>query len=183
MDGRIDHHRVVILHAVNLVSKLARIDVCDFLIHVEEVAVALAYNVDTEALDALREVEEHGQTCVVNAEALVAALLGSTRSNVAGNEVTECRIAALQIVVAVFLRNVASLLCSGLQSLGVLKLLGHPDTSVVTQRLRHKRKLRLVVSVYRDTCRVDLNVRRIGEVSALAVARHGSCTVTAHGVG
>ena len=51
VDSRIDHHRVVILHAVNLVGELARINVCNLLVHVEEVAVTLTDNVDAETVD------------------------------------------------------------------------------------------------------------------------------------
>ena len=64
-----------------------------------------------------------------------------TRGHVTGNEVTEGGIAALQIVVAILLRNIPSLLRSSLQSLGVLQLLGHPDTAVVAERLRHQCQL------------------------------------------
>ena len=77
VNSREDHHWVVVLHAIDLVCEFAWIDVGDLLIHVEEVAITLADNVDTETLDRLREVEEHGKTCVVYAEALVATLLGS----------------------------------------------------------------------------------------------------------
>ena len=77
LSSREDHHWVLVLHAIDLVCEFAWIDVGDLLIHVEEVAITLADNVDTETLDRLREVEEHGKTCVVYAEALVATLLGS----------------------------------------------------------------------------------------------------------
>ena len=67
------------------------------------------------------KVEEHGQSGVVHAVALVATLLGGTRSHVAGNEVTEGRIAALQIVVAVFLGNILTLKLSGLKLFGIFE--------------------------------------------------------------
>ncbi len=135
MDSREDHHWVVIFHSVDFVSQFAWVNVGDFLVHIEEVAVALAHDVDAETLDRLREVEEHGKTGVVDAIALVATLLGSAAGNVTWNEVTECRIAALQIVVAVFLGNIATLLGACLQCLGILQFLRYPDTTVVTQRL------------------------------------------------
>ena len=78
MDSGEDHHRIVVLHTVNLAGHFTRINVCNLLVHVEEVAVTLEDNVNTEAVDRLREVEEHGQASVVNAIALVAALLGCT---------------------------------------------------------------------------------------------------------
>ena len=183
VDGGEDHHRVIIFHTVDFVGEFTGIHVGDFLIHIKEVTVALANNVDAEALDRLREVEEYSQTRVVHTEALVATLLSSTRSNVTWHEVTESGIAALQIVVAVFLRNIRTLLGAGLQSLGILNLLGHPDTTIVTQRLRHQRQLRLLVTMNGDTSGVNLNVRRICEISTLTIALNGSCTVAAHSIG
>ena len=72
VDGREDHHRVVVVHAVLLVGEFARVDVGDFLIHVEEVAVTLAHYVEAEAVDGFREVKEDCKASVVYAEALVA---------------------------------------------------------------------------------------------------------------
>ena len=51
VDSREDHHRVVILHAVDFLCELARINVGNLLVHVEEVAVTLKYNIDTETVD------------------------------------------------------------------------------------------------------------------------------------
>ena len=78
VDGGEDHHGVVVLHAVNLAGQLAGVDVGNLLIHIEEVAVTLENLVDTETVDRLREVEEYGQTGIVDTVALVATLLGST---------------------------------------------------------------------------------------------------------
>ena len=49
--------------------------VCNLLVHVEEVAVALLYNLLAKTLDSVLEVEEYCKTCVVYTEALVATLL------------------------------------------------------------------------------------------------------------
>ena len=117
-----DHHWVVVLHAVNLVSQLTWVNVGNLLIHIEEVAITLQDNVDTETVDRLREVEEYGKTCVVDTEALVATLLSCTRSHVTRNQVTECWVTALQVVVAVFLRNIRTLLVPAAM-LGILNLL------------------------------------------------------------
>ena len=133
--GGVYHHRVIVLHAVDFVGQLSGVDVGYLLIHVEEVAVALQHHVDAQALDALGEVEEHGASGVVHAEALVAALLGCAAGHVAGHEVAECRVAALEVVVAVFLGDVAAFLGACLQCLGVFNFLGHPDAAVVAQRL------------------------------------------------
>ena len=78
VDSREDHHRVVILHAIDFLSELARVDVGNLLIHVEEVAVTLQDLVDAKTVDRLGEVKEHGKTCVIHTKALVATLLGST---------------------------------------------------------------------------------------------------------
>ena len=133
VDSREDHHWVVVLHAVNLVSQLTWVNVGNLLIHIEEVAITLQDNVNTETVDRLREVEEYGKTCVVDTEALVATLLSCTRSHVTRNQVTECWVTALQVVVAVFLRNIRTLLCTSLQCLGILNLLRNPDTTIVTE--------------------------------------------------
>ena len=51
VDSRIDHHRVVVLNAIDFVGKLTRVNVGDLLVHVEEVAITLTDNVDAEAVD------------------------------------------------------------------------------------------------------------------------------------
>ena len=114
VDSGINHHRLVVLHAIDFVGYVAREDVSDFLVHLEEVAVTLHDDIQTQAVDRLREVEEHGETRIVDTIALVATLLSGTRGNVTGNEVTEGRIAALQIVVAVLLGNLPTLLGTSL---------------------------------------------------------------------
>ena len=133
MDGREDHHGIIVLNTVDSLGQLAGVDIGNLLVHVKEVAVTLTNLVETQALNALAEVEEHGQTGVVHAEALVATLLGSTRCHVTRHEVAECGIAALEVVVTILLGNLVTLLGSCLQCLGILQLLGHPDTAVVAQ--------------------------------------------------
>ena len=135
VDSGINHHRVVVVATVGRGTLFTGVHVGNLLIHVEEVAITLTDDVDTQTLDSLREVEEHSQTSVVHTEAGIATLLGCTAGHVTGNQVTEGRITALQVVVAVFLGNLPSFLGTGLQSLGIFHLLGNPDTAVVTQRL------------------------------------------------
>ena len=60
VDGRENHHGVVILHTVNLLGKLARINIGNLFIHVEKVAITLKNGVDTETINRLGKVEEHG---------------------------------------------------------------------------------------------------------------------------
>ena len=112
VDCRINHHWLIVFHAVDFVGKVARIYVGDFFVHVEEVAVTLLHGIESEAVDTFGEVEEHGKTCVVDTESLVATLFGCTACHVARYEVTECRVAALQIVVAVFLGYFPAFLCA-----------------------------------------------------------------------
>ena len=171
MYGREDLHRLLIgTHVGNL------------LVHVEQVAVTLLDDVLAQTLDGGLEIEEHGQTRLVHAVAGVAALLGGARSHVTRHEVSESRVAALQVVVAVLLGDVRRLLRAGTQGLHVLELLGNPDAAVVTQRLRHEGQLRLLVAVYGDTRRVDLREAGVGETGTLAVALECGRTVRGHGV-
>ena len=183
MDGGEDHHRVVVVDAVLGAGELARVDVGDLLVHVEEVAVALAHHVEAEAVDGLGEVEEYGQAGVVDAEAVVAAFLGGAGCDVARHEVTEGGVAALEVVVALFLGDVGALDLTALELAGVLDVLGHPDAAVVAERLGHEGELGLLVAVHGDAGGVDLHVGGVGEVGALAVAGHGGADVAGHGVG
>ncbi len=183
VDSGIDHHGLVVLHAIDLVGQVAGEHVGDLLIHLKQVAVALHDDVESQTVDRLREVQIDGQTSVVHAEALVAALLGGTAGHVARNEVAEGGIAALQIVVAVLLGNVPRLDLVLLQLLGVLNLLRHPDTTVVTQRLRHQCQLRLLVTMHGDTGGVNLHVRGICKVGTLTIALNGCGAVASHSVG
>ncbi len=183
MDSGENHHRVVINLTIDFAALLAGVNIGNLLVHVEEVAVALTNDIDTETVDGLREVEEYGETGVVDTKSLVAAFLGCTRCNVAGHEVAECRVSAFEIVVATFFGNIRALDFTALEFLGVLDILRHPDTTVVAERLRHKGKFRLLVTVHRDTCGVDLHIRGVGEVCALAVACHSGRTVATHSVG
>ena len=123
----------------------------DLLIHIEEVAITLLDDILTQTLDSGLEIEEYRETRLVHTETGIATLLGGTRSNVARYEVTECGVTTLQVVVAILLLDVRRLERTGTQGLYVLELLRNPDTTVVTQRLRHQRQLRLLRTVYGDT--------------------------------
>ena len=172
VDSGENHHRV-----------LVRVLIDNLLVHLEEVAVLLGYYILTQALDGLREIEEHRQARVVDAIALVATLLGGTRCHITGNEVTKRRVTALQIVVAVFFGDVTTLDFATLQFLCVFEFLRHPDTAIVTQRLGHQRQFRLEIAVLGDTSRVNLCVAGVSEICAVAVHLHSGRTVGCHGVG
>ena len=67
MDSGEDHHGL-----------LVGAYVCNLLVHVEEVTVALLNHLFTETLDSIFEVEEYCKTSVVYTEALVATLFCRT---------------------------------------------------------------------------------------------------------
>ena len=183
VDSGINHHGVVVFHAVDLVGQLTGVDVGDFLIHVEEVAIALAHHVDAQAVDGLAEVEEHGLAGIVHAIALVAALLGGAAGHVARHEVAKGGIATLEVVVALLLGDVAALYLAVLQTLSVVDALRHPDAAVVAQRLAHEGELRLLVAVAWYAGGVYLHIGGVSKVGALAVASHGGAHVASHSVG
>jgi len=85
----VDAHR----HAVGVLAR-------DALVHLEEVAVALADRVDAVARDGVAEVEVDRHARRPDAAALVALLLRIPRSDVARHEVSEARVLALEEVVA-----------------------------------------------------------------------------------
>ena len=181
-------HRVV-HRRVDTHGNLIRVLVGNPLVHVEEVAVLLFHGILTHTLDGLGEVEVHTTgTHVLGAvridltnlrtdtTTLVTAVLGLTGCNVTRNQVAEGRVDALQVVVAIFLGDVARILFT------IFRALGHPDTAVVTQRLRHQSQLRLVFTMHRDAGRVDLGVAGVAEVSALTVGTPRGGGIAAHGV-
>ena len=65
MDGRENHHRLLV--GVNIV---------DFLVHLEEVSIFFLDICTAFLLHAGLEIEEHGQTLLVDAEAGIATLFG-----------------------------------------------------------------------------------------------------------
>ena len=158
------------------------VDVGDLLVHLEEVAVAGFDDVAAEALDGVGEVEIDSQTGAY-AIAGIAALFGGAGGDVARHEVAEGGIAALEVVVAVFLSDVVGAELVGADGLGVFFLLGHPDAAVVAEALAHEGELGLVVAVDGDAGGVDLDVAGVGEGGAMAMADPGGAAVGVHGVG
>ena len=72
---------------------------------------------------------------------------------------------------------------SGLQFLGILEFLGHPDTSVVTKRFGHQGQFGLEIAVLGDTGRVDLCEAGVSKICSVAVHLHSSRAVGSHCVG
>ena len=172
VDGGVDHHR-----------RLVGVLVGDFLVHLEEVAVFLLDYVFAQSLDGVVEVEEDGEASAADTVAGIAALFGCAAGDVAGHEVAEGGIAALEVVVAVLFGYVVGFELAGAECFGVLFLLGDPDAAVVAEAFAHQGELGLVVAVNGDAGGVYLHVAGVGEVGAFAVADPGGAAVAVHCVG
>ena len=88
VDGGIYHHRL-----------LVRVNACNLLIHLEEVAVTGCNDILSESLDSRGEIEEHCESCLIHTISGITSFLSGAGCHVTGNEVTECGISALEIVV------------------------------------------------------------------------------------
>ena len=136
----------------------------DLVVNVEEITVALAHPVFTEAANRVREIQIHAETGLAGAAALVTHALGGARGDVARGEIAEAGIHPLEIVVAVSLGDAVRVLA------GILFLLRRPDAAVVAERFRHQRELRLVVATHGDARGVDLRVAGIRQARAALVS-------------
>ncbi len=148
----------------------------DLLVHGEEVAVALLDRRLPQPLDGVGEVEVDAVLLGPHAAPLVDHRLGVAGGDVAGDEVAEARVLALQVVVPLGLGDLVGPAL-------VVGIFGHPDPAVVAQRLGHQRQLRLVVARGRDAGRMDLRVAGVGEQGAAAVGPPGGGDVRPLGVG
>ena len=194
----------VVHRGVNLHRRLVRIIGCNLLVHVEQVAilrldhflselgdfslrgVAQSANVRfcfAVALNRARVIQEHRLTRLVHAESSIATLLGSTRRNVPGNEVSEGWVTALQVVVSVFFRDIICAHGAFADCFRVFLFGRHPDAAVVAQRLRHERQLGLVLSGHRNARRMNLREAGIRHVRPFLVRLPSRGDVGAHGVG
>ena len=163
VDSREDHHWSFVWIIIN-----------DFFIHLEEVTITSFNCITTKTFDSIFEVEIYSKTCRVNTETSVATFFSSTRSYVTRYEVTECWVTTFQVEVAVFIRNFSWFLFTSADSLSILFFLRNPDTTIVTERLRHKSQFRLECTVYRNTSRVDLSEARVSKPSTFFVALESS---------
>src|ERR1039458_3074777 len=77
-------------------------------------------------------------------------------SNIARDQIAEARVAAFEIVVALFFGNLV-------RRPRIALLLRDPDATIVAQRFAHQRELRLIVARYRNAGRMDLREAWIGE--------------------
>ena len=61
VDSGIDHHGLVVLHTIDLVGYVSREYIRNLLVHLEEVAITLHDDIDTQTVDRLREIQEYSQ--------------------------------------------------------------------------------------------------------------------------
>src|SRR5271166_3040197 len=94
MNGRIDAHR-----------HLVRVLVGDALVHVEDVALALANRVLAEAGDGVRKIQVHPKPAWTDPAPLIAHRLGVSRRHIARYKIAKARIAPLEIIIALAFRN------------------------------------------------------------------------------
>ena len=158
MDSREYLHRVGV-----------RIHIRDQLVHIEEVAILGSDRLPSQSLDRLGEVKVNSLSRT-DTIAGITALLSSTRGHITRYEVTKCRVATLEVVVTILLRDVEGGLRAISDRLCILLFLRYPYAPIVAERLRHKGQLGLVVALLGDTGRVDLYHTGVGEVCALLVA-------------
>ena len=95
-------HRVV-RRGINAHRHLVGVFAGDVVIHVEQVAVALADGAFAQPADGVGEVEIDAASALADAAALVAHFLGRPRGDVARGEVAEAGILAFQIIIALVL--------------------------------------------------------------------------------
>ncbi len=126
--------------------------------------------------DGVGEVQVDAVSKRTHSAALVDDRLGVPRSDVAGNEISEARIARLEVVVALALGDVPG----GARVAGALR---DPDAAVVPQRLAHERELRLVLARLRNAGGVDLGEAGVREERTPSMGPPDRGGVAALGVG
>ena len=155
----------------------------NLLIHLEQVAVAFLNFFATQTFNGTLEIEEHRQTRFVYAKTGVATFFGGTGSHVTRHQVSESRITAFQVVVALFFGNIHGADFAFAEFFHVFFFFGNPDTAIVTQTFAHQRELALVIAVNGNTGGVNLRKAGIGEESAFLVGFPSRAAVAVHGVG
>ena len=148
----------------------------DVLVHLEEVAVALPDGLLAESLDGIGKVEVDAEPARTHTTALVADLLGTTGSNVAGSEIAIAGILTLEVVVTLLLGNIP-------RGAGIAFLFRNPDASVIPERLGHKGELGLVIAGNRDAGGVNLGVAGICKGGSTLVGAPCGGDIGAAGVG
>src|SRR3954464_16084754 len=116
MHGRLNPHR-------NLVS----IFTGDLLVNLEKVAVVFADGVFPKSPNGVSEIEIHAAPAGADAATFVADFLGCPGSDVAWGQISESGVFALEIIVALRIRN------RGRRFPDVLFPLRDPDASIIAQ--------------------------------------------------
>ena len=85
----------------------------------------------SKTVNSVCKIQIHCKTCLIHTITCIATLLCGTGSNVTGNQITECRITALEIIIAVFFRNLGSFYLMLPEFFHIFFLLWNPDTSII----------------------------------------------------
>ena len=121
---------------VNPHRRCIRIFGCDVVIHLEQVPVSLFDRWASETADRVREIEIDAAPARTDASSFVTDFFCGARGDIGDF--------TWRALVAFLFR--------------------HPDASVIAQRLRHQRQLRLVFACLRNACRMNLRVAGIREI-------------------
>ena len=93
----------VVYGGVNPHGNFVRIFIGDALVHLEQIAIALANYIHAESLYGVREIQIDAQAGLAHAAAFVANCFGVARRYVARHQIAEAGIAALQVIIALAL--------------------------------------------------------------------------------
>ena len=167
VNRRENHHR-----------RLVWICTGDAAIHVKEITITLSNCWLAIACNRITEVEEYTETRRSDTATIVTGLLRSTRGNITWSQVTKAWVFTLQEVVARFLRNLTWIELTFANLFRSFLVLRSPDATVITERLRHQRQLRLLITVNWDTSWVNLRVARICETSTALMSTIRSSHIT-----
>src|SRR5260370_21616846 len=163
--GGVDAHRLLI-----------RIFAGDAVVHVEQVAVTLLDDGDTEALDGVAEIQVDRQSGFAHAAAFIANRFGIAGGHVARHQVAEAGLFALQEIIALGFGDLAG---------GALVALfeGHRHAAIVARAFAHHCGLALILAGDRNAGGVNLGEAGIGEQGAAPVRAPDRGGVDALGVG
>ena len=154
---------------------LVRIFVRDALIHVEQIPVAFGDRVLAKPIDRVGKVEIYAESTGADTATIITGFLGCAGRDVTRRQIAEARILALEEVIALRFGN-------GRRRTMIPLLDRHPHASVVAQRLRHERELRLMVAAHGNAGGMNLRVAGVGERRALLVRTPRGRRVRQHGV-
>ncbi len=158
------------------------VNVGDFFVHFEEVAVLAVNPFFAHAFDAVLEVEEDTKSCLGDAALVITGFLSSTGGDVTWGQVTEGWVLAFEVVVAVTVGYFGGFHFALANLFGYFAALGYPDAAVVTKGFGHEGELALVVALDWNAGRVNLGEAWVSEVGTFLPASVCGTNVAAHGV-